>query len=160
MLNLLSQNSPARAVICPHAGYRYSGPTAAHSFRQIDPRFVYPELRPLRHDWYKPQGGEDHLCPGSFSPCQTFWVCCYPACCLPNSPLWSQVKSFPGISPFWFPMIAASTLKSVESSSTLVTSRSWPWKPTKTSTASKCSSPILQRWLLFPYCPSLWSLLA
>ena len=34
------QNSPARAVICPHAGYRYSGPTAAHSFRQIDPRFV------------------------------------------------------------------------------------------------------------------------
>jgi len=34
------QNSPARAVICPHAGYRYSGPTAAHSFRQIDPRVV------------------------------------------------------------------------------------------------------------------------
>ena len=40
------QNSPARAVICPHAGYRYSGPTAAYSFRQIDPRsgliiFIY-----------------------------------------------------------------------------------------------------------------------
>jgi len=34
------QASPARAVICPHAGYRYSGPTAAHSFRQIDPRLV------------------------------------------------------------------------------------------------------------------------
>ena len=32
------QSVPARAVICPHAGYRYSGPTAAHSFRQIDPR--------------------------------------------------------------------------------------------------------------------------
>jgi len=30
----------ARAVICPHAGYRYSGPTAAHSFRQIDPHKV------------------------------------------------------------------------------------------------------------------------
>jgi len=27
----------ARAVICPHAGYRFSGPTAAHSFKQIDP---------------------------------------------------------------------------------------------------------------------------
>ena len=32
--------APARAVICPHAGYRYSGPTAAHSFRQIDPSIV------------------------------------------------------------------------------------------------------------------------
>lgn len=30
----------ARAVICPHAGYRYSGATAAHSFRQIDPNKV------------------------------------------------------------------------------------------------------------------------
>lgn len=30
----------ARAVICPHAGYRYSGPTAAHSFKQIHPRSV------------------------------------------------------------------------------------------------------------------------
>jgi len=30
----------ARAVICPHAGYRYSGPTAAHSFKQIDPKSV------------------------------------------------------------------------------------------------------------------------
>jgi len=30
----------ARAVICPHAGYRYSGPTAAHSFKQIDPHKV------------------------------------------------------------------------------------------------------------------------
>jgi len=34
------QSVPARAVICPHAGYRYSGPTAAHSFRQIDPSIV------------------------------------------------------------------------------------------------------------------------
>jgi len=34
------QSAPARAVICPHAGYRYSGPTAAHSFRQIDPNTV------------------------------------------------------------------------------------------------------------------------
>ena len=34
----ITQSSPARAVICPHAGYRYSGPTAAYSFRQIDPR--------------------------------------------------------------------------------------------------------------------------
>ena len=31
---------PARAVICPHAGYRYSGPTAAYSFKQIDPNTV------------------------------------------------------------------------------------------------------------------------
>lgn len=30
----------ARAVICPHAGYKYSGPTAAHSFKQIDPKSV------------------------------------------------------------------------------------------------------------------------
>ena len=27
--------APARAIICPHAGYRYSGATAAHSFRQV-----------------------------------------------------------------------------------------------------------------------------
>jgi len=33
-------STPARAVICPHAGYRYSGPTAAHSFKQIDPKTV------------------------------------------------------------------------------------------------------------------------
>jgi len=32
--------TPARAVICPHAGYSYSGPTAAYSFRQIDPNTV------------------------------------------------------------------------------------------------------------------------
>jgi len=32
--------APARAVICPHAGYRYSGATAAHAFRQIDPHVV------------------------------------------------------------------------------------------------------------------------
>lgn len=31
---------PARAIICPHAGYRYSGPTAAYSFKQIDPNTV------------------------------------------------------------------------------------------------------------------------
>ena len=153
MLNFLSQNSPARAVICPHAGYRYSGPTAAHSFRQIDPRFVYPELRPLRHDWYKPQGGEDHLCPGSFSPCQTVWLCCYPACCLPNPPLWSQVNTSPcNFNYFQFLAIAASTLKSVESSLTLVTLRLWPSKLTKMSTASKCNSPTLPRWLLAPSC--------
>ena len=33
-------STPARAVICPHAGYSYSGATAAHSFRQIDPNTV------------------------------------------------------------------------------------------------------------------------
>lgn len=32
--------TPARAVICPHAGYRYSGATAAHSFKQVDPHTV------------------------------------------------------------------------------------------------------------------------
>ena len=31
---------PARAVICPHAGYSYSGPTAAYSFKQLDPNTV------------------------------------------------------------------------------------------------------------------------
>lgn len=86
------QNSPARAVICPHAGYRYSGPTAAYSFRQIDPRsgliiLIYFEL-------YCLQGCEDHLCPWSFPPCPTFWMCCHPARRLPNSPLWSQVERF------------------------------------------------------------------
>jgi len=30
----------ARAVICPHAGYSYSGATAAYSFKQIDPSIV------------------------------------------------------------------------------------------------------------------------
>ena len=37
----------ARAVICPHAGYRYSGPTAAHSFKQIDPTSV--RLMPIQN---------------------------------------------------------------------------------------------------------------
>ena len=32
--------TPARAVICPHAGYSYSGPTAAYSFKQLDPSVV------------------------------------------------------------------------------------------------------------------------
>jgi len=31
---------PARAVICPHAGYSYSGSTAAYSFKQLDPATV------------------------------------------------------------------------------------------------------------------------
>ena len=31
---------PAKAVICPHAGYSYSGPTAAYSFKQLDPNTV------------------------------------------------------------------------------------------------------------------------
>jgi AmmeMemoRadiSam system protein B len=35
-----SAPTAARAVICPHAGYRYSGATAAHSFKQIDPATV------------------------------------------------------------------------------------------------------------------------
>lgn len=30
-------HSPAKAIISPHAGYRYSGPTAAYAYRQIDP---------------------------------------------------------------------------------------------------------------------------
>eukprot|EP00455_Lapot_gusevi_P045740 TRINITY_DN5896_c0_g3_i6.p1 TRINITY_DN5896_c0_g3~~TRINITY_DN5896_c0_g3_i6.p1 ORF type:complete len:325 (+),score=69.16 TRINITY_DN5896_c0_g3_i6:84-977(+) len=33
-------DSPARAIISPHAGYSYSGPTAAYSFAQIDPTLV------------------------------------------------------------------------------------------------------------------------
>mmetsp|Transcript_33027 Transcript_33027/g.78242 ORF Transcript_33027/g.78242 Transcript_33027/m.78242 type:complete len:299 (+) Transcript_33027:216-1112(+) len=28
---------PSRAVIAPHAGYSYSGPTAAHAYRHLDP---------------------------------------------------------------------------------------------------------------------------
>ena len=87
------QNSPARAVICPHAGYRYSGPTAAYSFRQIDPRWEFIIIHNLF--WlYCIQGCEDHLCSWSFPPCSTFWMCCHPARRLPNSPLWSQVESF------------------------------------------------------------------
>ena len=31
---------PAKAVICPHAGYSYSGATAAYSFKQLDPNTV------------------------------------------------------------------------------------------------------------------------
>lgn len=30
-------HTPARAIIAPHAGYRYSGSTAAFAFKQIDP---------------------------------------------------------------------------------------------------------------------------
>ena len=33
-------STPARAVISPHAGYSYSGPTAAYSFKQLDPNTV------------------------------------------------------------------------------------------------------------------------
>jgi len=40
LANTSQISTPARAVICPHAGYSYSGPTAAHSFRQIDPNTV------------------------------------------------------------------------------------------------------------------------
>ena len=29
---------PSRAVIAPHAGYSYSGPTAAHAYRHLDPK--------------------------------------------------------------------------------------------------------------------------
>ena len=35
---------PAKAVICPHAGYSYSGATAAYSFKQLDPNTVKTEL--------------------------------------------------------------------------------------------------------------------
>ena len=87
------QNSPARAVICPHAGYRYSGPTAAYSFRQIDPRSGSIITIYFDSD-YCMQGCKDHFCSGSFPPCATFWMCCHPARRLPNSPLWSQVESF------------------------------------------------------------------
>eukprot|EP01137_Pigoraptor_chileana_P009188 Opistho-2@57078 len=31
------KHAPARAIIAPHAGYSYSGPTAAHAYKQIDP---------------------------------------------------------------------------------------------------------------------------
>jgi len=33
--NDASANQPTRAIICPHAGYSYSGPTAAYSFKQL-----------------------------------------------------------------------------------------------------------------------------
>lgn len=38
--NASNNFGPARAVIVPHAGYSYSGPTAAFGFRQIDPQNV------------------------------------------------------------------------------------------------------------------------
>eukprot|EP00128_Syssomonas_multiformis_P002400 Colp12_sorted_trinity150504_noHs@1772 len=31
---------PAKAIICPHAGYTYSGSTAAYGYKQIDPSTV------------------------------------------------------------------------------------------------------------------------
>lgn len=40
LANVQVLGTGARAVICPHAGYRYSGATAAYSFRQIDPNKV------------------------------------------------------------------------------------------------------------------------
>ncbi|XP_065564446.1 protein MEMO1-like [Artemia franciscana] len=33
-------HGPARAIIAPHAGYRYSGPCAAHAYRQISPAVI------------------------------------------------------------------------------------------------------------------------
>ena len=33
-------HGPARAIIGPHAGYRYSGPNAAYCYKQIDPRGI------------------------------------------------------------------------------------------------------------------------
>lgn len=33
-------HSPAKAIIAPHAGYRYSGPCAAYAYKQIDPSRV------------------------------------------------------------------------------------------------------------------------
>eukprot|EP00052_Salpingoeca_macrocollata_P001572 m.26302 g.26302 ORF g.26302 m.26302 type:complete len:291 (-) comp11492_c0_seq1:20-892(-) len=33
-------HAPAKAIIAPHAGYSYSGPCAAHAYRQIDPTNV------------------------------------------------------------------------------------------------------------------------
>jgi len=33
-------HGPARAIIAPHAGYRYCGSCAAHAYRQINPAIV------------------------------------------------------------------------------------------------------------------------
>eukprot|EP00096_Caligus_rogercresseyi_P000687 TRINITY_DN1117_c0_g1_i2.p1 TRINITY_DN1117_c0_g1~~TRINITY_DN1117_c0_g1_i2.p1 ORF type:complete len:303 (+),score=109.82 TRINITY_DN1117_c0_g1_i2:150-1058(+) len=35
-----SETFPARAIIGPHAGYRYSGPTAAYAYKQINPEGI------------------------------------------------------------------------------------------------------------------------
>ena len=40
LANVGQPSISARAVISPHAGYRYSGATAAHSFKQINPENV------------------------------------------------------------------------------------------------------------------------
>ncbi len=37
----VSNASSVRAIIGPHAGYAYSGPTAAYAYRFIDPTKVY-----------------------------------------------------------------------------------------------------------------------
>ncbi|XP_065832447.1 protein MEMO1-like [Oscarella lobularis] len=36
----VSRHKPARAIIAPHAGYRYSGACAAYAYKQIDPTRV------------------------------------------------------------------------------------------------------------------------
>lgn len=48
-------NGNVRAAICPHAGYSYSGPSAAHSYRHLDPSKVERVfiLGPSHHHYTK-----------------------------------------------------------------------------------------------------------
>lgn len=39
-VNPTSELMPSRGIIAPHAGYSYSGPTAAHAYRHLDPSRV------------------------------------------------------------------------------------------------------------------------
>ena len=57
--------SPARAVICPHAGYSYSGPTAAYrSVVMVHEETETDMLRAIQFPTDRPQHCEDHLHPG------------------------------------------------------------------------------------------------
>ncbi|KAL8432679.1 hypothetical protein Efla_001074 [Eimeria flavescens] len=44
-----------KALICPHAGLRYSGPTAAHAWKQVDPATIKRVflLGPSHHKYFK-----------------------------------------------------------------------------------------------------------
>lgn len=48
-------HSPARAILAPHASYQFSGPCAAHAYKQIEPSVVKRVFifGPSHHKWFK-----------------------------------------------------------------------------------------------------------
>ena len=109
-------SSPARAVICPHAGYSYSGPTAAHRSPDLllTTQIWETLMSTQRHRLCTigcrgclscvlniqrltalcafqfptdwPQHCEDNLHPGPQSPREVVWLCREPVCLLQDSP--------------------------------------------------------------------------